>query len=78
MEREIEKTVFAVQEKYGSDIFGFGEEIHRANPKVWKKLKGNWNKEFANVEFKANAHIRIRRTGMILDSVEEKTKQVLK
>ncbi|MFD2879852.1 Ger(x)C family spore germination C-terminal domain-containing protein [Paenibacillus rhizoplanae] len=31
----------------GSDIFGFGEVIHRADPQAWKTWKTDWNKHFA-------------------------------
>lgn len=35
----IDATVKKVQKKYKVDIFGFGDVIHRSNPKEWRKLK---------------------------------------
>lgn len=36
---KIEKTVTAAKEKYESDLFGFGEALHRSHPDYWKKPK---------------------------------------
>ncbi|WP_233260594.1 Ger(x)C family spore germination protein, partial [Paenisporosarcina sp. OV554] len=39
LEDSINQTIESVQKQYESDIFGFGEAIHRSNPKEWKKIK---------------------------------------
>ncbi|TJY41290.1 Ger(x)C family spore germination protein [Cohnella pontilimi] len=76
LRRVIEKTILTVQEQYGSDIFGFGAEIHRSDPKGWKKLEEHtWIKEFGNLDFETHVDIRIRHTGMIVDPVEESTRR---
>lgn len=44
-----------------TDIFGFGEVIHRKDPQLWNQLKDNWNDEgFVNltVDIKSETHIR--------------------
>lgn len=38
-------SVKAAQEKFNSDIFGFGNMIHKSYPKQWKKLKSTWADE---------------------------------
>lgn len=63
VEREIKKEVLlSVKEAQNQkcDIFGFGEKVHRADPKLWKKIKGNWNEYFAdlNVDVKVDSYVR--------------------
>lgn len=70
----IEQTINQVQEEYQVDIFGFGEAIHRADPKVWKKIEKNWDEEFVNLPVHVKADVKIRRVGTVGQSflVEEK------
>ncbi|MEO2078366.1 MAG: Ger(x)C family spore germination protein [Bacillus sp. (in: firmicutes)] len=67
VEKEITKEINAsVKEaqKFKTDIFGFGEKVHIANPKLWKKLQGNWDEEFANLPVKVHVDSYIRRQGI--------------
>ncbi|MCL6572385.1 MAG: Ger(x)C family spore germination protein [Bacillus sp. (in: Bacteria)] len=67
VENEIKKQVLAsVKEvqKSKSDIFGFGDTVHRANPKQWKKIKGDWPDQFANLEVNVKVNSYIRREGV--------------
>ncbi|MCP8967880.1 Ger(x)C family spore germination protein [Ectobacillus ponti] len=51
-------------QKLQADIFGFGEYIHRANPKAWHKLKKDWNtKGFPELPVYVKSDAKIRRTG---------------
>ncbi|MGR6018729.1 Ger(x)C family spore germination C-terminal domain-containing protein [Bacillus paranthracis] len=38
-EKQALQTIKKVQKQYGTDIFGFGEAIHRKYPSEWKGLK---------------------------------------
>lgn len=71
----INGAVRVAQEDLKSDIFGFGELVHRANPKVWKKLKENWNDTFTTLVVDVTTDVKIRRTGTILDSFQVKGKE---
>lgn len=44
---------------YESDCLGFSEELHRYNPKDWKKVKPHWRQTFldANVDVQVNASV---------------------
>jgi spore germination protein KC len=67
VEKEIKREVLAsIKEvqKRKTDIFGFGEKVHRANPKLWKKLKGNWDEQFAGLEVNVKVDSYIRREGI--------------
>jgi spore germination protein KC len=61
--KEILSSVEAVQ-KQKTDIFGFGERVHRANPGLWKKFEGNWNERFAELEVNVKVNSYIRRGGV--------------
>ncbi len=68
IQKEIQKEVMkavkrAQQEK--SDIFGFGEVLHRAYPHEWKNIKKEWNNQyFPQLEVNVKVDAFIRRTGL--------------
>ncbi|WP_269765888.1 Ger(x)C family spore germination C-terminal domain-containing protein [Domibacillus aminovorans] len=65
---EIEKAVQQAQ-KNKSDIFGFGEVVHRTDPKAWKKLEKEWNdRTFAELEVDVKVEALIRSTGLVNNS----------
>ena len=66
----IQTSISALQEDFDSDIFGFGEAIHRADPKAWKKLEKNWDQEFAELPVNINVEVKIRRTGTISNALK--------
>lgn len=73
-ERVKELVNFALekaQKELQSDIFGFGEAIHRANPKAWKKLRKNWDETFAEMPVHVKANFKIRRLGTVGNSFLE-------
>ncbi|MEK4424794.1 Ger(x)C family spore germination protein [Solibacillus sp. FSL K6-1523] len=57
------ETIETLQKQYNVDIFGFGEAIHRSNPKEWDKIKDNWDEEFPNLTTNINVDLKILRTG---------------
>lgn len=56
-------VVKRVKEDFGSDIFGFGEDIHRAYPKLWKDIKGDWNNEFTKLPVNFTVKIKLNNLG---------------
>jgi spore germination protein KC len=70
----IEATIKRVQKQYKVDIFGFGEVFHRAEPKVWKKIRGKWDAQFADLPVNVNVDLKIRRLGTINNSFLEELK----
>ncbi|AIQ33408.1 spore gernimation protein GerC [Paenibacillus sp. FSL R5-0345] len=69
-----ENTIKKVQQQYKSDIFGFGEVVHRSDPQAWKKLKDNWDQIFANLPVSVKTDIKIRLLGKITNSFLEEMK----
>lgn len=69
-----ETTIKKVQQQYKSDIFGFGEVIHRSDPQAWKKLKDNWDQTFVNLPVRVKTVIKIRQLGKVTNSFLEEMK----
>ncbi|KKK38681.1 spore gernimation protein KC [Mesobacillus campisalis] len=67
-EKEIEaELITAVEQaqKAKSDVFGFGESIHRSYPEEWKKLKAEWHDaQFPELKVDVTVEAFIRRTGL--------------
>ena len=43
-----------------SDIFGFGDKIHHADPKLWKRIKSDWNNVgFVNLPVEYDINVKI-------------------
>lgn len=58
-----------------SDIFGFGEVVHRDHPKQWRTLKRDWNDvTFPTLEVKVKVEAYLRNTGLrnrtIMESID--------
>jgi spore germination protein KC len=63
------KTLDKAQHELKTDIFGFGESIHRAYPKVWNELKDNWDSEFTTLQVNFTADTKIMDFGENLKSI---------
>jgi spore germination protein KC len=70
----MEEVITKAKEEFKSDIFGFGETIYRQHPKAWKKLKGNWDETFQDLEISSDINYKIRRIGTISDSFQKDIK----
>jgi spore germination protein KC len=55
--RGIADTVETVQTQYNSDIFGFGDMIHKKDPKLWNMLKGQWDGLFPALEVRIECKV---------------------
>ncbi len=78
IEKEIVKlcksSIKIAQEVLSTDIFGFGEAIHRDNPKLWKKIKNDWNNEFTKLPVNVKVHTKVNRLGETTKSFFSKEK----
>ncbi|MDN4524889.1 Ger(x)C family spore germination protein [Fictibacillus fluitans] len=60
IEKEITSAITAAQKKK-TDIFGFGDAVHRSQPKTWKRISDKWDDTYfakAKVEVEADAFVR--------------------
>ncbi len=62
---EIEAAVDISQQSFKSDILGIGNALHRANPRGWKKLEGNWPEIYPSVPISVIVETEIHNTGSI-------------
>lgn len=69
------ESINKAQKKFSSDVFGFGEVIHRHYPKQWESLKDDWNSTFKDLPVKVNVKLEIDRTGIIGNSLFIKEKK---
>ncbi|WP_066288005.1 Ger(x)C family spore germination protein [Bacillus sp. FJAT-29937] len=64
----IESAIEVIQKEYQSDVFGFGEALHRSDPVYWKKVKKDWGKIFSKMPVTVEIDVKIRQTGTIGNS----------
>ncbi|MNI44943.1 hypothetical protein D3C73_993420 [compost metagenome] len=60
----IKGTIKTVQEKYSSDIFGFGEVMNRQDYKNFLKVKDTWNSEFEKADIDVFVNVKMRYVGL--------------
>ncbi|KKI90065.1 spore gernimation protein GerC [Bacillus sp. SA1-12] len=75
IKNKVETVIKKVQEDYQCDIFGFGEVIHRADPKAWKQLQKNWDEEFAELAVTVKVNADVRRLGTITESFQKEAEE---
>ncbi|MHB1125611.1 MAG: Ger(x)C family spore germination protein [Bacillota bacterium] len=66
------EAVRRAQEDFRSDIFGFGDVLHRKLPGEWKQISEQWPEVFPDAEVRISVETRIQSTGMIGKSLEIK------
>ncbi|WP_026695068.1 Ger(x)C family spore germination protein [Peribacillus kribbensis] len=54
-------------QKQKSDVYGFGELLHRGNFRVWKNYEDNWGKTFAKAKIKINVTVILHGTNMRIE-----------
>lgn len=60
-----------VQKKFGSDIYGFGEALHRQNPKMWAQYKKKWDDHFKKAKIEVRVIVAIRKIGSIVQPLKK-------
>ena len=60
------RVVRKVQQNYGADIFGFGNQVYHQRPNLWKKIKPNWKQLFKQLKVDVKAEIEIQGSGMAI------------
>lgn len=55
-----------------SDVFGFGDLLHRNEPEVWKEIADRWGEFFPALDVKISAHFTVEQPGLIEQPVEVK------
>ncbi|MBY9080623.1 Ger(x)C family spore germination protein [Paenibacillus sp. HN-1] len=79
IERESEEKIIqlmnaaieAEKHRLHSDFLGFGEEIARHKPRLWKTLKNGWNGRLEGLEVHCHVKVHINRIGTSGHSVKQ-------
>lgn len=71
----ITAAIEKAQKEFQSDIFGFGDVIHRTDPKAWKRMEKNWDEIFSDLDVSIHIDAKIRRLGTITDSFYKNIKE---
>ncbi|RKJ45764.1 Ger(x)C family spore germination protein, partial [Butyricicoccus sp. 1XD8-22] len=72
---KITQGVEKSQKRYKSDIFGFGEQIHKKAPDKWNEIKMNWKEMYPDIKVDINVNIKIRRVGTITNPFHNELKE---
>ncbi len=60
----VKSVIEIAQKDLNADFIGFGQEIKNQKPKEWKKLKGDWEEIFPDVQSEINFDIKIKAVGL--------------
>ncbi|MFC5450129.1 Ger(x)C family spore germination protein [Paenibacillus aestuarii] len=74
LQASLEHTMNKVQDEFGADIFGFGEDLYRQDTAAFKKVRNNWNEAFKRAELRADVAVHLRRTGLKMKSYKDEFK----
>ncbi|MCH5584444.1 Ger(x)C family spore germination protein [Shimazuella sp. AN120528] len=75
VKNSIVSAINTVQQKYKSDIFGFGEEVERSSPAYWERVKKNWDQVFSDLEVKVEVKSKIEKMFKTTKSLTERMEE---
>jgi spore germination protein KC len=76
--KRVKQLITKVQKEYGTDVFGFGEAVHRKYPYKWKQMKKDWDRQFSEADISVTAQITIQRVGLTGPPLQLKDKRIRK
>ncbi|MWC30823.1 Ger(x)C family spore germination protein [Paenibacillus sp. MMS18-CY102] len=68
IKKGVEGTIEKVQKEYGSDIFGFGEQMMRQHYRSFNKVKSDWDQEFVKAKVTVAVKAKIQSNGIVSKS----------
>ncbi|MBD8028525.1 Ger(x)C family spore germination protein [Ureibacillus sp. Re31] len=66
---------FRIAKEMNSDIYGIGRDLRRYHPDYWAKISDS-SAYLDQVKFDIKVESEVRRSGLIIDTTQEKTKEV--
>ncbi|MEK5030412.1 Ger(x)C family spore germination protein [Paenibacillus sp. FSL R7-0302] len=69
------QNIRKVQQKYGADIFGFGEALHRKYPRLWRTYREHWEDSFRTVKVNVRSKIVIQRIGSVIQPLNQEMEE---
>ncbi|WP_149094199.1 Ger(x)C family spore germination protein [Paenibacillus terrae] len=76
IKKELGEAVRVIQQKYHSDILGFGRAIIMSRPDEWKRIKPRWEQLYPKVEVTINPIVHIENIGAITKPFGIKKEQI--
>lgn len=76
VEEEVREVLAKVQKKFKVDVVGFGQTIYREQPKQWKMVKEQWDKQFPDAVFSITVELSIESSGMVGPPLLLKEKEI--
>ena len=67
----IKDSTNLVQNRYTTDVLGYGKIIHKKYPKKWKQIKDNWDEIFKNLNIEPEFDIKIEDQGSLIQTIKE-------
>jgi spore germination protein KC len=58
--KDMEDLIKKVQNEFGVDIFDFSRHVKAQQPKLWAKVRGDWDRIFREVKFNINVNVLIK------------------
>ncbi|ABZ83625.1 spore germination protein b3, gerac, putative [Heliomicrobium modesticaldum Ice1] len=64
--RELQETIREVQEKYQTDVFGFGQMIYRRRPDLWEAIEQTgWGRLFPDLEVRTIVNFKLKGSALL-------------
>ncbi|MFI2130475.1 Ger(x)C family spore germination protein [Lysinibacillus fusiformis] len=68
IKKNLDKVLNTLQENYRADVLGFGEVIHRTDPKLWKNIKKDWEEIYPEVKVNVKVNVKTQGLGTLQNS----------
>ncbi|CAN7189357.1 Ger(x)C family spore germination protein [Paenibacillus sp. LjRoot153] len=78
VEENVLRTITKVQKNYGTDVFGFSDNIRRKNLPLWKSVRNDWEAAFREAEISVNTKLTVRRIGITGPSLQLNVNEIKK
>ncbi len=63
--QELNEVIRVSQSEYNTDIFDLGEYIYKHYPKLWQKVKDDWDEIYKTIDINVIVDTKVRRVGAI-------------
>lgn len=64
VEYNMKKVIDKIQKDFNADILGVYQHLNRYHPKLWNKIKDDWDREFPKIEIEFESDVKIKRRGL--------------
>lgn len=69
IKKDIITLIEKAQNKYKADIFGFGKEVYRSLPRIWKQKSKNWDEHFEHIPVRVHVNVTLKHQSTLRKSL---------